>query len=515
MSTALAAVVLAAALAAILPASLRWLRVAQREHYVPGAALRFALRWWTVTPANRALGLAGLVGAAVSPVWVPAGLVTAIAVAAGPLGLAVTGRTSRLAWTRRLRTLAAVLAAFDLVIVALVALYTGAIAAAAAAATLACALQPWLIDAALAMTAPFEQRAARRYVARARERLDRVQPTIVAITGSYGKTSTKQYVRHLVSTTRSVVASPASFNNAAGLSRAVNEGLTPGTEVFVAEMGMWGPGEIRSLCSWVEPDVAVITAIGPVHLERVGSLDRIVAAKAEIVERAPVAVLNTDAHGLAGVADQVEARGARVVRCSTTDPAADVVATAAPDGDILVTAGGRELGRVAAASAQPANVACAVGVAVALGVDLDLVAPRLATLPVPEHRQEVVTTARGVAVIDNTFSSNPASAAASLRLLERVGRPDRRRVVVTPGMVELGRLQYGENEAFGQAVGTVATDLVVVGRTNRRPLVAGATGGRATVRVVATRDEAVAWVRDELGDGDAVLYENDLPDHYP
>ena len=94
---------------------------------------------------------------------------------------------------------------------------------------------------------------------------------MVAITGSFGKTSTKGYVADLVGDSKTVVASPASFNNRAGLAWAVNEQLADATEVFVAEMGTYGRGEISELCSWIRPDIAVITAVGPVHLERFGS----------------------------------------------------------------------------------------------------------------------------------------------------------------------------------------------------------------------------------------------------
>lgn len=516
-STPVTVAVLVALAAGLVPCTLRWLRVAQREHYGAGAATRFALRWWALGPANTTLGLTGLVAAAVSPLVPPTGFVVAGVVAVGPLGLGVRGRTSKLAWTRRLRTLAAVTAALDVGIVVVVGLLTADLAAAAAAAALVAALQPALVDAALALLAPLERRLGRRYVHQATGRLREVDPAVVAITGSYGKTSTKQLVRHLVAGSRSVVASPASFNNAAGLSRAVNEGLPAGTEVFVAEMGMWGQGEIRALCAWVHPDVAVICAIGPVHLERVGSLDAIVDAKAEIVESVGRAVLNVDAYRLEEVAHRVEARGGDVVRCSAGGEgatSADVVVIPA-DGDLVVRLHGAEIGRAPRGSAQPGNLACAVGTCVALGLDPAAIGPRLASLPQPEHRQEVVTTPAGVTVIDNTFSSNPASAASSLERLSALGRPDRRRVVVTPGMIELGRLQYRENLAFGEDVGRTATDLVVVGHTNRRALVEGATGGAATVRVVPTRDEAVAWVRATLAAGDTVLYENDLPDHYP
>jgi UDP-N-acetylmuramoyl-tripeptide--D-alanyl-D-alanine ligase len=133
---------------------------------------------------------------------------------------------------------------------------------------------------------------------------------------------------------------------------------------------------------------------------------------------------------------------------------------------------------------------------------------------VPEHRQQVVTTPRGVVVVDDTFNSNPDGARTALELVARHATEGRRRVVVTPGMVELGSMQDDANRVFGQEAAALATDVLIVGRTNRGPLLEGARGGPATIVLVANRDEAVTWVRDNLGPGDVVLYENDLPDHY-
>ena len=103
---------------------------------------------------------------------------------------------------------------------------------------------PVLVDVALALVRPVEARLLKPYVDRARQRLGAVAPRVVAITGSYGKTTTKGYVAHLVAGSFSVVATPASFNNTAGLARAINEHLATGTQVFVAEMGTYGAGEI-------------------------------------------------------------------------------------------------------------------------------------------------------------------------------------------------------------------------------------------------------------------------------
>jgi UDP-N-acetylmuramoyl-tripeptide--D-alanyl-D-alanine ligase len=340
---------------------------------------------------------------------------------------------------------------------------------------------------------------------------------VVAVTGSYGMTSTKGYVAHLVSGSAAVVASPASFNNRAGLARAVNEHLAEGTDVFVAEMGTYGRGEIAELCRWVRPDVSVITAIGPVHLERFGSEDAIVEAKSEILGPASSVVLVVDDPRLAALADRSDAEGKKVWRVSSSDRAADVCVEPVDD-DLRVWVGGEKLTDVAV-DARASNVACAVAVALELGVTPDAVAQRLPGLPSAPHRLEPAPTSSGrCLVLDDTYNSNPAGAAAALDALVRLAPSDGgRRVVVTPGMVELGRRQAEENARFAAAAAEVATDLVVVGRTNRRALVAGATSApsRPEVIVVGTRDQGVWWVRDNLGEGDVALFENDLPDHYP
>ena len=121
----------------------------------------------------------------------------------------------------------------------------------------------------------------------------------------------------------------------------------------------------------------------------------------------------------------------------------------------------------------------------------------------------------GVTIIDDTYNANPAGGTAALAALRAHGGHNARRVVVTPGMVELGARQRDLNREFAAEAAQVATDLLLVGNTNREALRQGAITGSAAVLTVDTRDEAVRWVREHLGPGDVVLYENDLPDHYP
>jgi UDP-N-acetylmuramoyl-tripeptide--D-alanyl-D-alanine ligase len=492
---------LAACVLAVIPAGLRWLRVAQREHYLPPAVATFAGRWWTSGPANivlLTLMVAGLIGSWWS-VWA-AFLVPAAQV--GPIGLSVRGRTSPLAWTPRLRRVAIVA---GLLLGAVLAL--GVSLDSPFFVALGVFLLPAIIDFAMLILGPIERAMGNRWVNQAAARLKASGAKVVAITGSYGKTSTKQYVAHLLTGSFRVVASPASFNNRMGLARAINENLLPGTEVFVAEMGTYGPGEIAELTGWIPPDVAAMVSIGPVHLERFKTEERIVAAKSEILAQAPVGVISIDHPLLARLAGE-RAGGIELITVSGEGHPARVSVA-----DGVITVDGVVLGE-APPGVFEVNMATAIGIGLALGVEAADLVGRVGGLPRPEHRQTVSTSERGFTVIDDTFNSNPAGARTALGLLERAVDGGRK-VVVTPGMVELGPRQHEANATFAADSAARADELVIVGRTNRGALLEGSGKGRASVTVVASRQEAVDWVRENLGPGDAVLYENDLPDHYP
>ena len=477
--------------AAMVASSARWLRIAQREHYLPGSVTRFMVRWWAVRPVNAGLFLVAFLAALDERTGL---LALAVAVVA-PVGLSLRGRTGPLAWTARLRRLAAAEAV----------LATAALAVWPRLLWIIPLVGPLVVDSALVLLRPVEDRLGRKWVDRAGAVLERSGARVVAITGSYGKTSTKGYLAALLGGVTSVVASPASFNNRMGLARAINEHLGAGTDVFIAEMGTYGPGEIRAICEWIRPEVGVITAIGPVHLERMRTEENIAAAKREILERARIGVLNIDHPLLAEMAGE-ELPVEQLITCSGADPDADVLANA-ETGELVWR--GDVVGSFDAATALAGNVACAVAAAIALGFDPARFLTEPLSLPVAPHRLTVMESERGFEVVDDTFNSNPAGARAGLAaLLNRAAAG--RRVMVTPGMVELGRRQATENEALAALAAKAGVETVAVGRTNRRSLRAG-----GAVIVFETRPQAVAWVRENLGPGDAVLYENDLPDHYP
>ncbi|HEY5889166.1 MAG TPA: Mur ligase family protein [Acidimicrobiia bacterium] len=487
-----------ACVVAAVPAGLRWLRVAQREHYLPSVT-RFAFRWWANGPINLVLITLAVVGVIGAWFYVGLGLLVVFS-QVGPVGLSVKGRTSPLSWTARLRRVAIVSGVIFLIVIA-----GGVVVYSAAVVVGALLLLPLIIDLALLILAPIEARMGNKWVEKAGQRLRESGARVVAITGSYGKTTTKEYLHHLIGDEVRSVASPASFNNRMGLARAINERLVPGTDVFIAEMGTYGRGEISELCAWLNPEVSAIVSIGPVHLERFRTEENIVAAKAEILDGARLGVLAID-HPLLAVLAEQRSREMEIVTVGSS-PA-----------DIVVDLTTRRLSRgISALGVIPddvfaTNLAVAVGIAGGLGIEVD--PARFATLPRAEHRQSESLGSGGFLIIDDTFNSNPAGAERALNRLVEVAAQNKR-VLVTPGMVELGPLQDEANSEFARRAAAVCDHIFIVGRTNRSSLLRGSDRGSASVTVVAEREDAVDWVRENLTAGDAVLYENDLPDHYP
>ena len=360
------------------------------------------------------------------------------------------------------------------------------------------------------------------YLSKARSKLDHVDPLVIGVTGSFGKTSTKFAIEGLIARPELVLATPGSFNTPLGVCRTINETLQPTHRYFVVEMGAYGVGEVEELCRFVRHRVGVLTAIGPAHLERFGSMDAIRRGKYEIIATLPtdgIAVMNSDDTEVRRLAD--ETTGVKVIRYGL-DPAGrpDVTARAVEvthQGTALtVVAGGEEvsvptklLGRHALG-----HILAGVAVATAVGHPLEELASRIKSLEPVEHRLQVIQGAGGVTVIDDAYNSNPDGAAAALEVLEAM--PARRRVVVSPGIVELGPLQEEENSRFGMHAARVADTVIFVATLNRAALMSGAEAAADGAEVIAvdSLDQAMERLKGLLQPGDVVLFENDLPDQY-
>lgn len=485
---------------------LRWWRVAQREHYEPGRLLAMAAIWCRAQPTN-VLALGAVLVLCVVGLKLPlVGLVGAVVWLLWPPGLALLRPGKKLVWTDRVQRLAAITVVLHVVV-------TGVFLGVGRGVALLPLLALPIAEVALLVAQPLEDRLSRKYEVQAAAKIKQVGPRVVAITGSYGKTSTKNYAAHLIAGRWSVLASPASFNNVLGLARAVNDRLVPGTDVFVAEMGTYGPGEIARLCRIFPPDVSAITTIGEAHLERMKDRATIVRAKSEILVPANTIVLNVDVPELEAAAEQYAATK-RVIRCATSDgAAADVVVRRDDEAWLLGLSGQSHRIVLPAEVGHPINVAVAVGLALALDVPEKTILDRLASVPATPHRAETTTLDNGLTVIDDTYNANPEGAAQALVSARSLVGEGGTIWTITPGMVELGSEQARRNADFARAAtATEGMQLCIVGHTNRAALSAG---DASRTQVFGNRDEAVRHVMATAGAGDVVLYENDLPDHYP
>jgi len=343
--------------------------------------------------------------------------------------------------------------------------------------------------------------------------------TIIGVTGSSGKTSTKDLIAAVLAPLGQVVAPPGSFNNELGHPWTVLR-ATPDTDYLVLEMSARRPGNIAELAAIAPPSMAVVLNVGAAHLGEFGSRDAIAATKAELPQAVPpsgVVILNVDDAAVAAMADMTAARVVRVSRCGVTDVWADDVQLdelARPR--FRLHAGDLEVPVALAVHGdhQVANALCAAAVALECGATGQQVAAALAAAgPASAHRMEVTTRPDGVTVINDAYNANPDSMRAGLQALAWMSRQPgggRRSWAVLGEMAELGDDAISEHDRIGRL--TVRLDvsrLVVVGTgrsmraMHHAAVMEGSWGGEATM--VDDADAALALLRAELQPGDVVL----------
>jgi UDP-N-acetylmuramoyl-tripeptide--D-alanyl-D-alanine ligase len=478
--------------------------------------------------AGAALTLAAALGADV--------LVLVLGVAAG-IVLAGMGhriirrpQTKPLVFTARARRLLAVALTIPTLVLALaaVAVLAGApdwIAPLAGTATAIAGIvaAPELLFAADSALRPVQKLETRRFVNHARRKLEEIAPLTIGITGSFGKTTTKACVAEVAELRGPAYATPASYNTYLGVVRAINEGLTAKHRAFIAEMGAYRLGDVKELCDLVRPRIGVLTAIGPAHLERFGSLDAIEQAKGELAEELPpdgAYVTNADDERCLRTTERTQATVIlfSAAGAASADVTAHDIEMAEGTTRFTLRHGAEEvivrsklLGRH-----NVANLLAAAAVGIGMDLPLDAIGRALARVTPPAHRlAPILNRQAGIVVIDDAYNSNPVGAAAALEVL--ASHEAERRLLVTPGMVELGEREAEENERFGAQAAKVCDLVVLVGEERSKPILAGLSAASfpdSQVHVVANTSEAQALLARTTRRGDVVLFENDLPDLY-
>jgi UDP-N-acetylmuramoyl-tripeptide--D-alanyl-D-alanine ligase len=338
--------------------------------------------------------------------------------------------------------------------------------------------------------------------------LDGLDVTVVAVTGSSGKTSTKDLIAQVVEPP--VVAPIGSFNTDVGLPLTVLRADNH-TRVLVVEMGMRGLGHIRTLTQIAPPDISVVTNVGTAHLELLGSQAGIAQAKGEIVEALTadgLAILNADDPYVAGMSARTVAR---VITYGLAD-GADVQAQGVVLDDLarpsFVLRHGADYGWVTMSvhgAHQVSNALAAAAVGFSMGLDMETVTRRLAAAePRSKWRMEVSERSDGVVVINDAYNANPESMRAGLEALAAMG-DGRGTWAVLGEMREIGPTSPAEHAAIGERARGLGIDHIVVVGEGARPLARAAEGGRSEVLWVSDPASALDHVGRHVHPGDAVL----------
>lgn len=379
-------------------------------------------------------------------------------------------------------------------------------------------LVPLLVSLSNAVNRPLERRIADRYTADARRILSEMPNlTVIGVTGSFGKTSTKYFLHALLSCRYNVLMTPESYNTPMGVVRTVREQMNASHEIFVCEMGAKTRGDIREICDIVHPKYGVITAIGEQHLESFGSMDAILQTKFELADAIPpdgAVFLNTDNPYIASRAVE-NTRTVTYGSGSGADYTAGDAVTDEGGTHFTVTGPGGETCRfttrlLGAHNIQ--NLTGCIAVAHTLGIPFsDLAAAVRKVKPVP-HRLQMLPGG----VIDDAYNANPAGFRSALDVLG--GMKDTDRVLVTPGMVELGERQEALNEELGAYAAERCDTAVLVGEKQAPPLQKGLLSAgfpRERIFVASDLHQAMSFVSQlPPAAKRIVLLENDLPDNF-
>ena len=378
---------------------------------------------------------------------------------------------------------------------------------------------------------PLERTISGAYLFSAKKRIKTFQPKVIGITGSYGKTSTKYILHQILSEKFNTLMTPDSYNTPMGICKVIRGELTAEHEIFIVEMGAYKRGDIRELCNLASPQIGILTAVGPQHLERFKSIENIAKTKYELIESLPpdgLAVFNCDNEICAGLADKREHDGNPVRRYATepfpvasSSERAELTATNIQHTDegltftIHTSVGTTEIRTQLLGRHNVSNILAATAVATECGMTLEEIRVAIANVaPVP-HRLQLTASEGNVTIIDDSFNANPVGAKAALEVLTEI--QGGKKVLVTPGMVELGEREYEENKRLGEHAADVCDLVILVGPRRTTPILDGLKAAQypnQQIIVALNLEEVKQHLATQVQAGDVVLFENDLPDNY-
>ena len=298
--------------------------------------------------------------------------------------------------------------------------------------------------------------------------------TVIGITGSWGKTTTKETLYHILKNQKNVAYTPSNHNTLLSIAKQALF-LSPKTKVFITEIGAYQSQDIKKVCNIIHPQIGILTAIGPMHLERFGSLENILKTKMELAENLPQ-------NGLFFAPQNLSSKLKVFSLPQNVNYFNDY-------SDIYYFLGHQ------------------------FNLSKDEIKKSIESIPPTEHRRQIIKNGP-ITVIDDTYNSNPAGFKLALDELKKIKSVEK--ILVTPGMIELGDLQDSENQKIATYAASICTHIIIIGQTNLKNFQTGIKKSKSKTKVFTASDlkSAQEIIQTIVSKNSAILFENDLPDNY-
>ena len=380
-------------------------------------------------------------------------------------------------------------------------------------------LLPYILFVAYLINEPLENTIKKHIVAKAADKLKKADVIKIGITGSFGKTSVKEILNTVLSQKFRVLSTPNSFNTPMGIALTV-KGLDSTHDIFIAEMGARNRGDIKELAEMIKPSVAVLTGINNQHLESFGSIEAIKDTKFELFEsltEGGVGFFSSESEGAKELFNRFDGekysaginRDGYAYATDITTDERGMSFDLCINGEKPVKCCTVLLGRHSVA-----NICLAAAVAYRLGLTPEEIAIGVNRIPALKHRLELLPNNKNIVIIDDSYNSNEDGIRAAMDVLDTFSG---RKIVLTPGLVELGKMENVINLGFGKTLASHADIVIVIGKHNAEMLITGLTDGgfkKENIMFAKSLNKANVLLNEIVKEGDVVLFENDLPDNY-
>lgn len=367
---------------------------------------------------------------------------------------------------------------------------------------------------------PVEKLVYLSFKSKAMKKLKSMNLPVIGITGSYGKTSSKNIINDILSVKYNSFATPKNFNTPYGLIRSINNHLDKFNDIFIAEMGAFKVGEIKTTCKLMKPTHGVLTTIGEAHLESFGSRENIQKGKFELIESLPeggIAILNADDEWQLNY--NLKNKKCRVLWIGINNKEADLVASNIELSNIGTSfdvkfKGNNEVYKFKTrllGQHNVYNILAGILLGKELGMNINELQRGVNMIKSIEHRLELKKSG-SLNIIDDAYNSNPVGSKMALDVLKLMPGT---KIVVTPGMIELGDKQYELNKRFGEYIASSSDYVILVGKEQTKPIYDGLMEknyDKDKIYILNDVVDAFSIMR-RIDDGNTyVLLENDLPD---